>query len=130
MSSIQVADQTFIAAPGSAVGEVLADRSRWRGWWPDLQLQVREDRGDKGIRWTITGGLDGTMEAWLEPMLDGVILHYFLHAEPRGGIDGLSGRDLLAANRERRVAGKKMSFEIKARLEAGRKAGVAPAHAQ
>lgn len=126
MSSIQVADQTFIAAPGAAVGEVLSDRSRWRGWWPDLQLQVREDRGDKGIRWTITGALDGTMEAWLEPMLDGVILHYFLHAEPRGGIDGMSGRDLLAANRVRRVAGKKMSFEIKARLEAGRKAGVAP----
>ncbi|MBL1077768.1 polyketide cyclase / dehydrase and lipid transport [Nocardia sp. 2] len=127
MSSIQVADQTFVAAPGSAVGEVLADRARWRQWWPDLQLQVREDRGDKGIRWTVTGALDGTMEVWLESMLDGVILHYFLHAEPEGGAEGLSIRDLMAANRVRRVAGKKMSFEIKARLEAGRPAGVAPA---
>ncbi|QLY33594.1 polyketide cyclase / dehydrase and lipid transport [Nocardia huaxiensis] len=127
MSSIQVADQTFVAAPGSAVGEVLADRARWRQWWPDLQLQVREDRGDKGIRWTVTGALDGTMEVWLESMLDGVILHYFLHAEPKGGVEGMSIRDLMAANRVRRVAGKKMSFEIKARLEAGRPAGVAPA---
>ncbi|MTE14035.1 SRPBCC family protein [Nocardia aurantiaca] len=129
MSSIQVADQTFVAAPGSAVAEVLADRARWRRWWPDLQLQVREDRGDKGIRWTVSGGADGTMEVWLEPMLDGVIMHYFMHAEPRGGIEGMSGRKLLALNRTRRVAGKVMSFEIKARLEAGRKAGVAPAAA-
>ncbi|MCU1640221.1 MAG: hypothetical protein JWN03_496 [Nocardia sp.] len=129
MSSIQVADQTFVAAPGVAVGEVLADRARWRRWWPDLQLQVREDRGDKGIRWTVSGAATGTMEVWLEPMLDGVILHYFMHAEPRR-IEGLSARDLLAVNRTHRVAGKKMAFEVKARLEAGRKAGVAPAAAQ
>ncbi|MFJ9366342.1 polyketide cyclase / dehydrase and lipid transport [Nocardia sp. NPDC101769] len=129
MSSIQVADQTFVAAPGTAVAEVLADRARWRRWWPDLQLEVREDRGDKGIRWTVSGGADGTMEVWLEPMLDGVIMNYFMHAEPHGGIGGMSGRELLALNRTRRVAGKVMSFEIKARLEAGRKAGVAPAAA-
>lgn len=124
MSSIQVADQTFVAAPGSAVGEVLADRARWRRWWPDLDLEVREDRADKGIRWTVSGALTGTMEVWLEPSLDGVILHYFLHAEPAASV-----RDLVAANRARRVAGKKMSFEIKARLEAGRAAGEPPAHA-
>ena len=41
-----------------------------------------EDRADKGIRWTVAGPLTGTMEIWLESMLDGVILHYFLHAEP------------------------------------------------
>ncbi|MFF3570440.1 hypothetical protein [Nocardia jiangxiensis] len=125
MSSIQVADQTFVAAPGSAVGEVLADRGRWRRWWPDLTLEVREDRADKGIRWTVSGALTGTMEVWLEPSLDGVILHYFLHAEPTSS----AGRDLAAANRSRRVAGKKMAFEIKARLEAGRAAGEPPAHA-
>ncbi|GAB4587540.1 polyketide cyclase / dehydrase and lipid transport [Nocardia sp. IFM 10818] len=126
MSSIQVADQTFVAAPGSAVGELLADRARWKSWWPDLQLSVREDRADKGIRWTVSGPVNGTMEVWLEPMLDGVILHYFMHAEPQGP-ERMSVRDLMAANRARRVAGKKMSFEVKARLEAGRKAGVAPA---
>ncbi|AHH17130.1 hypothetical protein NONO_c23340 [Nocardia nova SH22a] len=125
MSSIQVADQTFVAAPGAAVAEVLADRSRWRQWWPDLTLEVREDRGDKGIRWSVAGPLTGTMEVWLEPSLDGVILHYFLHAEPPAA-QTLPPRTLMAANRSRRVAGKKMSFEVKARLEAGRPAGVAP----
>ena len=59
-------------------------RSSWRRWWPDLRLQVVEDRADKGIRWAVTGALTGTMEIWLEPSLDGVVLHYFLHAEPTG----------------------------------------------
>ena len=71
--------------------------------------------------------MDGTMEVWLEPCLDGVILHYFLHAEP-GNASRSSARDLAAANRARRVAGKRMSFDVKARLEAGRPAGVAPSH--
>jgi hypothetical protein len=123
VNSIQVADQTFVAAPGAAVAEILAGENNWRRWWPDLTLAVREDRADKGIRWSVTGALSGTMEVWLEPALDGVILHYFLHAEPKAPI-----RDLSAANRARRVAGKDMSFEIKSRLEAGRPAGVAPAH--
>lgn len=124
MSSIQIADQTFVAAPGAAVAEILSGPNNWRRWWPDLTLDVREDRADKGIRWSVTGALTGTMEVWLEPSLDGVILHYFLHAEPKSPI-----RDLAAANRTRRVAGKNMSFEIKTRLESGRAAGVAPAHA-
>ncbi|MEU8894343.1 polyketide cyclase / dehydrase and lipid transport [Nocardia sp. NPDC048505] len=124
MSSIQVADQTFVAAPGAAVAEVLGGPGNWRNWWPDLSLEVREDRGDKGIRWTVSGALEGTMEVWLQEMLDGVILHYFLHAEPR---EALPAKRLPAANRARRVAGKEMAFGIKARLEAGRPAGVAPA---
>jgi len=128
MSSIQVADQTFVVAPGAAVAEVLADRGRWRGWWPDLTLEVREDRADKGIRWAVSGGVTGTMEVWLEPSLDGVILHYFMHAEPaRPAAPGpAAARELLAANRARRVAGKKMAFEIKARLETGRAVGEPP----
>ncbi|MBH0780058.1 polyketide cyclase / dehydrase and lipid transport [Nocardia bovistercoris] len=126
MSSIQVADQTFVAADGAAVAEILGGPNRWREWWPDLTLEVREDRGDKGFRWSVSGGLTGTMEVWLEPSLDGVILHYFLHAEPKGA-QRMSPRDLLAANRARRVAGRVMSFEVKSRLEAGRPAGVTPA---
>jgi hypothetical protein len=124
VSSITVADQTFVAAPGAAVADILAGPNNWRRWWPDLTLDVREDRGDKGMRWSISGGLTGTMEVWLEPVLDGVILHYFLHAEPKN-----QTRDLAAANRARRVAGRKVAFEVKSRLESGRPAGVPPAHA-
>ena len=43
-----------------------------------------EDRGAVGHRWSVNGALTGTMEVWLEPSLDGVILNYFLHAEPAG----------------------------------------------
>ena len=119
MSSIQVADQTFVAAAPEYVAEAVGQRSRWRAWWPDLTLDVREDRGEKGIRWGVAGALDGTMEVWLEPALDGVILHYFLHAEPAAG----PTRNLAEANRSRRVAGKRMSFEVKASAERGRRPG-------
>ncbi|GAD83256.1 hypothetical protein NCAST_18_01090 [Nocardia asteroides NBRC 15531] len=128
VSSIQVADQTFLAAPPAAIADVLSATNNWRRWWPDLRLDVREDRGDKGIRWTVAGPLDGTMEVWLEAVPEGAILHYFLHAEPTAA-KPMTPRALAAANRARRVAGKDMSFELKARLEAGRPAGVAPAAA-
>ncbi|MBJ8343240.1 polyketide cyclase / dehydrase and lipid transport [Antrihabitans sp. YC2-6] len=120
MSTIQVADQTFVAAQPVRVGAAVAAPNRWRQWWPDLSLEVREDRAEQGIRWAVSGALTGTMEVWLEPALDGVILHYFLHAEPTGAFDS---RKVLELNRIRRVAGKKMSFEIKGELEAGRKPG-------
>lgn len=127
MNSIQVADETFVAADGARVGAAVADPARWRRWWPDLQLQVVEERGDKGIRWTVAGPLTGTMEIWLESVLDGVILHYFLHAEPSGAsAHDLAKMDLPKMVHRRRVAGKKMSFEIKAELEAGRPVGAAP----
>lgn len=105
MNSIQVADETFVAASGEQVGAVVGDPSSWRRWWPDLQLQVVEDRADKGVRWTVGGPLTGTMEIWLEPMLDGVLLHYFLHAEPTG-VTGrqLARLNLAKLNHRRRVA--------------------------
>ncbi|GFG69843.1 SRPBCC family protein [Mycolicibacter senuensis] len=128
MNSIQVADETFIAAPGAQVGALVADRSSWRRWWPDLQLHVVEDRAEKGVRWTVGGPLTGTMEIWLDPMLDGVLLHYFLHAEP-AGVTGrqLARLNVAKLNHRRRVAGKRMAFEVKARLEQSRPVGVAPA---
>lgn len=128
MNSIQVADETFIAASGAQVGALVGDRSSWRRWWPDLQLQLVEDRAEKGVRWTVGGPLTGTMEIWLDPMLDGVLLHYFLHAEP-SGVTGrqLAKLNLAKLNHRRRVAGKRMAFEVKARLEQARPVGVAPA---
>ncbi len=127
MNSIQVADETFVAADGVTVGAAVADPASWRRWWPDLRLQVIEERGAQGIRWTVSGPLTGTMEIWLEPVLDGVLLHYFLHAEPAGATArDLAKIDLAKVIHNRRVAGKRMSFEIKRKLEAGRPVGVAP----
>lgn len=129
MHSIQVADQTFVAADPAAVGRAVGDRLAWRRWFPDLVLTVAEDRADKGVRWTVSGPLSGTMEIWLEPSLDGVILHYFLHAEPIGAPPApgtRATRNLAKLNHRRRVDGKRMAFEVKNRLEATRPVGVAP----
>jgi hypothetical protein len=99
----------------------------WRRWWPDLRLTVVEDRAEMGHRWTVTGALTGTMEIWLEPVLDGAILHYFLHAEPSGAAAWqLSKMNLAKMNHQRRAAGKKMAFEVKQRLEASRPVGLPP----
>jgi hypothetical protein len=125
MNSIQIADETFVCADPIDVGIQVADRSNWRRWWPDLRLTVIEDRGPMGHRWTVTGAVTGTMEVWLEPVLDGVILHYFLHAEPSGAAAWeLARMDLAKSNHRRRVAGKNMAFEVKAKLEETRPVGV------
>lgn len=124
MHSIQVADQTFVTAAPADVSRVLSNPANWRRWWPDLRLEVVEDRREKGIRWAVTGALTGTMEVWLEPMLDGVILNYFLHAEPAGvSAWQLARMNLAKRNHHRRVAGKEMAFEVKRTLEASRPVG-------
>jgi hypothetical protein len=125
MNSIQIADDTFIAADAVEVGRAVGDPASWRRWWPDLLLTVVEDRADKGHRWTVAGALTGTMEIWLEPVLDGVVLHYFLHAEPSGvAAWQLAKMNLAKSNHRRRVAGKNMAFEVKRILEATRPVGV------
>jgi hypothetical protein len=87
-------------------------------------LVVVEDRGELGHRWTVTGALTGTMEVWLEKMLDGVVLHYFLHAEPSGAAAWqLAKMNLAKATHQRRVAGKQMAFEVKTTLERTRQVG-------
>lgn len=123
--SVQIADETFVAADPAAVGRAVADRAAWRRWFPDLLLDVVEDRAEKGVRWTVAGPLTGTMEIWLEPVLDGVVLHYFLHAEPTGISDPAKVNSAKLTHL-RRVAGKRMAFEVKNRLEASRPVGVAP----
>ncbi len=86
-----------------------------------------EDRGPLGVRWAVTGALTGTMEVWLEPSLDGVLLHYFLHAEPSGvSAWQLSRMNLAKMTHRRRVAGKTMAFEVKEALERSRPVGISP----
>ncbi len=125
MNSIQIADETFVCADPAEVAAAIADRGAWRRWWPDLHLVVVEDRGALGHRWTVAGALTGTMEVWLEAALDGVVLHYFLHAEPSGAsARELARMDLPKLNHRRRVAGKNMAFELKRALEDSRPVGV------
>src|ERR1700754_1342642 len=125
MNSIQIADETFVAADPAEVGRAIADSARWQRRWADLRLTGVEDRAKAGHRWTVTGALTGTMEIWLEPVLDGVVLHYFLLAEPSGTAAWqLAKMNLAKMNHRRRVAGKNMAFELKRTLEATRPVGV------
>lgn len=124
-----MADDTFVAAAPELANRLVGNRADWRRWWPDLQLDVVEDRGAVGVRWQVAGPIVGTMEIWCEAMLDGFVLHYFLHGEPTVDLpaDPRAAAEALAElNRVRRVAGKVMAFEIKDRLEGGREPG-APA---
>jgi hypothetical protein len=125
MNSIQIADETFVAADPVEVGKAIGNPANWRRWWPDLLLTVVEDRDELGHRWTVAGALTGTMEIWLEPVLDGVVLHYFLHAEPSAvAAWQLAKMNLAKINHRRRVGGKDMAFEVKRTLEATRPVGV------
>ena len=85
---IDIADDTVIYAPAASVLAVVGDPSTWRRWWPDLMLEVYADRGNKGLRWTVSGSLVGSSEIWLEPLAShnsgpaGTIVHYYLRATP------------------------------------------------
>ena len=80
--AVDLVDETFIAADRADIAAVVADPANWQTWWPDLSLTVFMDRGLDGIRWSVTGALVGSVEIWLEQFRDGVLLHYFLRAEP------------------------------------------------
>ena len=84
------------------------------------------DRGAGGLRWTVTGALVGSMEVWLEPVLDGTVLHYFLRADPPAA-GTRAARWGAAEARRRQRAAKAIAFACKERLEAGRAAGEPPA---
>ena len=130
MPSVDVVDETFLAVPPRVVAAEFAVPARWPRLWPDLQLEVMADRGVEGIRWTVSGALVGSMEVWLEPVLDGTLLHYYLRADPPAP-DGrprpAPPRPAAAEARRRQRAAKAIAFALKQRLEAGREPGEPPA---
>jgi hypothetical protein len=80
--SVDLVDDTYVACAPHVVAQVVADERRWDVWWPDLRLTTTRDRGPKGRQWAVRGAILGTMEIWLEPWWDGVILHLYLRADP------------------------------------------------
>lgn len=126
--AVDVVDETFLVVPPKVVAAVFADPASWRRYWPDLVLEVYLDRGEQGLRWTVRGALVGTMEVWLEPMLDGTLMHYFLRAEfPEPVAAGVTERDAFREKRTRQFAAKDVALTLKRILEDGRLPGEPPA---
>jgi hypothetical protein len=128
-AALDIIDETFIAVPPGTVAAAFADPRSWARYWPDLVLEVYTDRGDEGLRWTVRGALVGTMEIWLQPILDGTLLHYFLRAkvaDPAGQPRRLRPRDLRREFDKRARAAKGIALSLKATLEDGRLPGVPP----
>jgi hypothetical protein len=116
--AVDVADDTFVVCSPAEIAEQVHDPTCWQAWWPDLQPTVTADRGLKGIRWSVRGAVLGSMEIWLEPWGDGVIVHWYLRARP--------ARVVRHPERERAkrvVRWKEQVHALKDRLEAGREPG-------
>ena len=120
---VELSDETFIAVDRPRVAAVVGDPGRWTAWWPDLELEVLRDRGDKGRQWILTGQIRGTAEVYLEQWHDGTIVHVFLRLEPRAGDPVGTAADRIAAVRRRSLSWKRTIHRLKDELEAGRPAG-------
>ena len=135
MAGVDLVDETFIVASPEVLAGIITDSTYQRRWWPDLDLAVFMDRGLLGQRWSITGGLVGSLEIWLEPFADGCIVHHYLRAEPSN--DGRTPgplpdtpagwRKAAKLRAARATAWKTSVWELKAQLEQGRAAGNPPA---
>ena len=125
---MDLVDETFVVADPDAVAALVHDPARWVLWWPDLQLTVFMDRGTAGIRWSVTGALTGSTELWLEPVLDGVVVHYYLRAEETGRPPSAdAAREHRAGDRlrDRRArAWKRAANDLKDELEGDREPGL------
>ena len=127
MPTVDLIDETYLVVAPDVLAAVVHSPARWRSWWPDLELSVFMDRGVDGIRWSVTGPLVGSAELWLEPVGDGVLLHYYLRVDPVPALRGIPGaRGSRAADRLRRsraLAWKVAVNALKDELEAGRPPG-------
>lgn len=132
MAGVNLVDETFITVAPAVLAPVVADPARWREWWPDLQLTVFMDRGVSGQRWSMTGALFGSCEIWLEPMLDGTCVHYYLRGSPTDGDPkvGIELPDTPAGwrradviRRRRALDWKRHVWALKDELESGRAPG-------
>jgi hypothetical protein len=128
MPAVDIVDESFLVVPRRIVAEVVARPERWRVWWPDLEIEVFLDRGFDGMAWTVAGPLVGSTEIWLEEHPRGVVVHYYLRAEPtipgsstqpRTLPDSPRSRRLLdGMRRERVLHWKRIMWALKDELEA------------
>jgi hypothetical protein len=122
---IELVDETFVAAVPTMVYDAFVVRCAANAWWPDWSSTVFMDRGRQGTRWSVSGAVHGlpavgSAEIWLEPVLDGVVVHHFLRLEVAA-----SPRRCARAQRRYALAWKQQLAAFKDRLEADRTPGSA-----
>lgn len=123
MPTVDVVSESFLRVPPAVVAEHFRRPQTWSRWWPRLQLTVFMDRGDKGLRWSVTGELVGSCEVWTEAWHDGTVLHHYLRAEP---VRPVRARRLRALRERYARSFASRAFGLKDALEgrvAGRTAG-------
>lgn len=79
---MDIIDELFMVASADRVRAAVCDELRWREWFPGITLTSYDDRGLLGVRWQMTGELEGTAEVWLQEHGDGTIVHVYVRAEP------------------------------------------------
>ena len=119
MPTVDLIDETYVVAAPEAVAAAVHDPARWRQWWPDLALTVFMDRGLDGIRWSVSGALNGSAELWLEPVGDGVLVHHYLRVDPTSPV-----RSPARLRRRHALAWKRSVNALKDELERGREPGL------
>ena len=134
MPGVDLVDETYVVVERARMAAVVADPTRWRAWWPGLELVVFMDRGLDGIRWSVSGDLVGSCELWLEAQGDGVLVHYYLRADPtvpgsrtqpRRLPDSARGRREMDRLRRRQVlAWKRVMWALKDEMEGSRALGM------
>jgi hypothetical protein len=75
---IDLIDETYVAVEPAALVPRVTDPTLWSLWFPGLQRRVFMDRGENGVRWSVTGEIDGSVEVWLEADGRGTIVHWYL----------------------------------------------------
>lgn len=123
---VDVIDSSWIGVPPATVAPLVADATRWRGWWPGVDLRASEYRGAKGVRWLVRsaegGRLAGSMEIWLEPVADGTVAHYFLRLDATG--EPLSPRECEDLVHRYRIRAKQVMWSLSDIVDPGRLARV------
>lgn len=85
MPALDIHDETFVAAHPSALRRLIVEADAVGTWFPRLRTSVFMDRAEKGVRWSVSGELDGSLEVWLEEVPRGAIVHWFVRADPADG---------------------------------------------
>lgn len=126
--AVDLIEETYLAVTPRLVAEAIRAPEFLRSLWPDLDLTVFTDRGEAGVRWSVTGALVGSAEIWLEPQGDGVIAHTYLRtAVTRDGSstepETVSARRVTREIRRRAMHAKAVWWQLKDTLEASRRPG-------